>query len=37
MHNRAYLEPNSDSMQKPIEGLSATLLSELFIVYIRGL
>jgi len=26
----SYLEPNRDSMQKPIGGLSATLLSELY-------
>jgi len=28
----SYLEPISQSMQKPIEGLSATLPSELYIV-----
>jgi hypothetical protein len=30
MYNRSYLEPNSSSMQKPIEGLSPQALFELY-------
>jgi hypothetical protein len=32
-----YLQPNKNTMQKPIEGLPALALFTLFIVYIRGL